>query len=560
MDYKAEIARVLSEFLPYEEAYSLLVPPKDIALGDICMPCFRLAKAWRKSPVAIAEELAGKIQKPPFVEEIKAVAGYLNFRYSSSNFASEVIGKVLEKGADYGRSDKGQGQAVCIDYSSINIAKPFHIGHLSTTVLGAALYRLYRVLGYNAVGINHLGDWGTQFGKLIVAYHKWSNREDIERGGVRRLVEIYVKFHQEAELHPELDDEARDWFRRLEEGDSEAYALWQWFKEITLKDDLPIYERLGVLFDSFAGESFYNDKMQAVIDELEEKNLLVDSEGARIVELEGMAPCIIVKRDGATLYATRDLAAAFYRKQHYDFVKCLYVVAYQQNLHFKQWFSVVDRMGYDWAKQLEHVAFGMVSLEEGAMSTRKGNAVWLVDVLDKAVEKALAIIHEKSPHLANATDVAEMVGVGSVIFSALINNRIKDIEFKYDKILNFDGETCPYVQYTHARCLSVLGKAGEVDLSGADYSSLSDDVSKDIVRSLERYPALLLEAADKNEPSFITRHVVELAKLYNKFYFDNKILSAPDGVREARLALTRAVATVIENGFAIIGIRLPDQM
>lgn len=559
MDYKQQIAKLLSAYLPEEEAYSLLVPPKDIAMGDICLPCFRLAKTMRMSPVAIADKLAAELELPPFVAEVKSVAGYLNFKFSSHDFASTVLGKVLEEGVSYGKSNEGAGKTVCIDYSSINIAKPFHIGHLSTTVLGAALYRLYKELGYNVVGINHLGDWGTQFGKLIVAYHKWSNRAEIEKGGVRKLVEIYVKFHQEAEKDPSLDDEARAWFKRLEDGDQEAVSLWQWFKEITLSDDVPIYDRLGVHFDSYAGESFYNDKMDAVVDELEAKGLLTLSDGAKIVELDGMAPCIIRKSDGATLYATRDLAAAFYRKATYDFVKCLYVVAYQQNLHFKQWFEVVRLMGYDWYKDLEHVAFGMVSLEEGAMSTRKGNAVWLVDVLDKAVEKAKEIIAVKSPDLENADEVAEMVGVGSVIFSALINNRIKDIEFRYDKILNFDGETCPYVQYTHARCASVLAKAGEWQ-APQDYGALSDDVAKDIVRSLERYPSLLKEAADKNEPSMITRHVVDLAKLYNKFYFDNKILSAPQGVREARLALTQAVKTVMENGMAIIGIRLPDKM
>ncbi len=559
MDYKREIAKLFAPHLTEEEAYSLLVPPKDIAMGDICLPCFRLAKTMRMSPVAIADKLAAELTLPPFVAEVKSVAGYLNFKFSSHDFASTVLGNVLSQGAVYGKSDLGAGKTVCIDYSSINIAKPFHIGHLSTTVLGAALYRLYKELGYNVVGINHLGDWGTQFGKLIVAYHKWSSKEEIERGGVRKLVEIYVKFHQEAEDHPELDEEARSWFKKLEDGDEEAVSLWKWFKEITLADDVPIYDRLGVHFDSYAGESFYNDKMDAVVDELAAKGLLTLSDGAQIVELDGMPPCIIRKSDGATLYATRDLAAAFYRKSTYDFAKCLYVVAYQQNLHFKQWFEVVHKMGYEWYKDLEHVAFGMVSLEDGAMSTRKGNAVWLTDVLDKAVEKAAEIIKQKSPDLDDPNEVAEMVGVGSVIFSALINNRIKDIEFRYDKILNFDGETCPYVQYTHARCASLLAKAGEWQ-APRDYGALSDDVAKDILRNLERYPSLLREAADKNEPSMITRHVVDLCKLYNKFYFDNKILTAPDGVREARLALTLAVKTVMENGMAIIGIRLPDKM
>jgi len=560
MDYKKQIAALLQDYLPQDEAYQLLVPPKDVAMGDICLPCFRLAKTMRKSPVAIAEQMAAEIEKPDYVASISAVAGYLNFRYAPHAFARDVLQKCLSDGATYGRSDVGGGKNVCVDYSSINIAKPFHIGHLSTTVLGAAICRLYDEIGYRSVGINHLGDWGTQFGKLIVAYKKWSNREEIETGGVRKLVDIYVRFHREAEQDPSLDEEARAWFKKLEDGDEEAYALWQWFKQITLADDMPVYERLGVHFDSMAGESFYNDKMQPVIDELEQKGLLVQSQGAKIVELEGMAPCIIVKSDGATLYATRDLAAAKYRHDTYDFAKCLYVVAYQQNLHFKQVFGVLEKMGYDWAKNMQHVAFGMVSLEEGAMSTRKGNAVWLTDVIDKAVAKAKEIIVQKSPDLSDPDEAAEMVGVGSVIFSALSNSRIKDIEFKYEKLLNFDGETCPYLQYTHARCLSVLSKAGDVDYAASDYASLTDDASKDIVRAIERYPALLLDAAEKCEPSMITRHCLDLAKLYNKFYFDNKILTAPEGVREARLAITKAVATVIENGTRILGIRLPDKM
>ena len=560
MDYKRQIADLLTPYLPQDEAYELLTPPKDVSLGDVCLPCFRLAKTMRKSPVAIAEEMAAAIRKPDFVESVTAVAGYLNFKYAPSAFARDVVGKVVQEGADYGKSTAGAGRHVCIDYSSINIAKPFHIGHLSTTVLGAALCRLFDEIGYRSVGINHLGDWGTQFGKLIVAYKLWSNREEIEKGGVRKLVEIYVRFHREAEERPELEDEARLWFKKLESGDQEAYDLWQWFKEITLADDMPVYARLGVHFDSLAGESFYNDKMQPVIDELAAKGLLVESQGAKIVELEGMAPCIIVKSDGATLYATRDLAAAEYRHKTYDFAKCLYVVAYQQNLHFKQVFAVLEKMGYPWAKDMQHVAFGMVSLEEGAMSTRKGNAVWLTDVIDKAVAKAKEIIVEKSPDLADADRVAEQVGVGAVIFSALQNNRIKDIEFKYDKLLNFDGETSPYVQYTHARCLSVLAKAGEGVEAEADFGSLDDDVSKDIVRYLDRYPSLLLDAADKCEPSMITRHVVDLCKLYNKFYFDNKILTAPPAVRAARLALTRATAVVVENGMRILGISLPDKM
>lgn len=561
MDYKQQIATLLAPYLAHDEAMALLVPPKDIAMGDLCLPCFRLAKTMRKSPVAIAEDIAAGLTLPPYLQRISAVAGYVNFAYAVGPYAAGVIGDVLAKGADYGAAAVGAGQTVCIDFSSINIAKPFHIGHLSTTVLGMALYRLYRTLGYRVVGINHLGDWGTQFGKLIVAYQRWSNREAIEKGGVRALVDIYVRFHCEAETDPTLDQEARAWFRRLEEGDPTAVELWQWFKQITLADDVPVYQRLGVQFDSWDGESFYNDKMQPVIDELQAKGLLEDSQGAKIVPMEdGLAPCLIVKSDGATLYATRDLAAIFYRKRTYDFAKCLYVVAYQQNLHFKQVFAVVRKMGYPWYAQLEHVAYGMVSLEEGAMSTRKGNAVWLADVIDQAVAKAKEIIEEKSPDLADKDAVAEQVGVGSVIFFSLSNNRIKDLEFRYDRILNFDGETCPYVQYTHARILSVLAKAPADADDAPDYACLDDDIAKDLIRLVERYPTLLVDAADKNEPSLVTRHILDICKLYNKFYFDNKILSAPPAIRDARLALSRAVAVVIENGMRIIGVSLPDKM
>ena len=546
--------------MAYDEALALLVPPKDIAMGDLCLPCFRLAKTMRKSPVAIAEQIAAELDKPPYLQSVTAVAGYVNFAYAVDQYAAGVIEDVLAQGADYGVDTLGNGQTVCIDFSSINIAKPFHIGHLSTTVLGMALYRLYQTLGYRVVGINHLGDWGTQFGKLIVAYRRWSNREEIEKGGVRALVAIYVRFHQEAETNPELEEEARLWFRRLEEGDPVAVELWQWFKQITLADDKPVYRRLGVHFDSWDGESFYNDKMQPVIDELQQKGLLQDSQGAKIVSMDdGLAPCLIVKSDGATLYATRDLAAIFYRKQTYDFAKCLYVVAYQQNLHFKQVFAVVRKMGYPWYTQLQHVAYGMVSLEDGAMSTRKGNAVWLADVIDQAVAKAKQIICEKSPDLADKDAVAEQVGVGSVIFFSLSNNRIKDLEFRYDRILNFDGETCPYVQYTHARILSLIAKAPARD-DAPDYACLDDGVAKDLLRLIERYPALLVDAADKNEPSLITRHILDICKLYNKFYFDNKILSAPVCVCSARLSLSKAVAVVIENGMRIIGVRLPDKM
>ncbi len=543
-----------------EDAAALLVPPKDITLGDICMPCFRLAKALRKSPNAIAEDLAASIVKPDYVAEITAVAGYLNVKFCAESTAAPVIKEIISKGADYGCSDEGKGKTVCIDYSSVNICKPLHIGHLSTTAIGAALYRIYRSLGYTAVGINHLGDWGTQFGKMIVAYRMWGDKDKIEREGVKALHELYIRYHREAEQKPELDDEARLWFKNIEDGKADALELYHWFKTITLNEVNRIYKRLDISFDSYNGEAFYNDKMDAVLEKLQAKGLLKDSEGAKIVELEGMPPCLLVKKDGATLYATRDLAAAYYRKNTYDFYKCLYVVAYQQNLHFRQWIKVMELLGEPWYKDLVHVAFGMVSLEEGSMSSRSGNVVYLEDVIDKAVAKATDIINEKSPDLADKEKVAEEVGVGSVMLSALMNGRIKDIVFSYDKILNFDGETCPYVQYTHARCNSLLEKAGAYDIGVADFSQVNDDTAKELVRTLAEYPKTVKEAAAKYEPYLITRCIMNICGLFNKFYFENRILNAPQEIKSARLALTEAVRTVIRNGFGLLGVKLPEKM
>ncbi|MCQ2399348.1 MAG: arginine--tRNA ligase, partial [Clostridia bacterium] len=419
---------------------------------------------------------------------------------------------------------------------------------------------IFRFLGYNVVGINHLGDYGTQFGKLIVAFKKWSSEEEVVNGRLKELTRIYVKFHEEAEKDPALDDEARKYFKLIEDGDEEANRLFGLFKKITLEEVGKIYELLNVTFDSYAGESFYNDKMQPIVDELTEKGLLVESEGAKIVDLEeyGMSPCIILKADGSSLYATRDLAAAVYRKNTYDFYKCLYVVAYQQNLHFKQFFKVLELMGKDWAKDMVHVAYGMVSLEDGAMSTRKGKVVLLEDVIQKTVEKARAVIDAKNEDLPDKEEVAKRVGVGSVIFGALQNNKIKDIVFSIDKVLNFDGETCPYVQYTVARCNSVLEKGGEYsfpetlpETEGAEY---------DLVAELGRFKETVVSAADKYEPSFITRYCLDLASAYNKFYLNCKIIGSSDEVKAFRLALTQATKTVLTSALDLLGIQTVEKM
>lgn len=560
MDYKKYIAEKLDiENLSADEVAAMLEVPPQSDMGDYALPCFRLAKTLRKAPPVIAETLKNSFTPDDVVCGVSVAGGYLNFKINRLRYAEETVKEVLERGAAYGSSSLGTGKTICIDYSSINIAKPFHIGHLSTTVIGGALYKILAFSGYNVVGINHLGDYGTQFGKLIVAYKRWGDKEKIESGKLRELMRIYVKFHEEAEKHPELEDEARHYFKLIEDGDEDANALFEWFKDVTLKEVQKIYDRLNVTFDSYAGESFYNDKMQPVIDELREKGLLVNSDGASIVDLEsyGMPPCLILKKDGSSLYATRDMAAAVYRKNTYDFYKCLYVVAYQQDLHFKQVFKVLELMGREWAKDLVHVSYGMVSMEDGAMSTRTGKVVFLEDVLDKCVEKAARIIEEKNESLENKEEVARQVGTGSVIFGALYNNKIKDIVFSFDKVLNFDGETCPYVQYTGARCNSVLKKGGA--FGSYKIEALTDEEYA-LVALLGAFPDVVREAGEKYEPSFVTRFAVDLAKAYNKFYIANKIIGSEDNVKNFRLALTKAVHTTLKTAFRLLGIEIPDQM
>ncbi len=561
MDYKKYISEKLKiDGVSAEEIYDCLALPPTTEMGDYALPCFKFAKIFRKSPAAIAEELRANISPDEVISEISAVNGYLNFKIDKTQFAKEVLERIFKEKDKYGASDEGRGKTVCIDYSSINIAKPFHIGHLSTTVLGGALYRILNFLGYKAVGINHLGDYGTQFGKLISAYKRWGNKESVEKGGIRALNELYVRFHREAEEHPEYDEEARAYFKKIEQGDEECLGLFRWFKELTLKDVQKIYDLLDIRFDSYAGESFYSDKMQPVVEELREKGLLVESRGAQVVDLEkyGMPPCIILKSDGSSLYATRDMAAAIYRKKTYDFHKCLYVVAYQQNLHFKQFFKVLELMGKEWAKDLVHVAYGMVSLEEGTMSTRKGNVVFLEDVIGKCIEKAYTIIDEKNPELENKREVAEKVGVGAVIFGALYNNKIKDIVFSYDKVLSFEGETSVYVQYTCARANSVLEKGGVP----AVYEIPELEVSEfELIKALAAFPATVKDAADKYEPSYIARLAVDVSQKFNKFYIDCKILAAEDEkTKNFRLALTAASLQTLKNAFALLGIGIPDKM
>ena len=570
MDFKTAVANeILSalkasfgevEIAPADIAAALEVPP-DTAMGDYAFPCFKLSKALRKSPMMIADALAGDIHAD-FIGRVESVKGYLNFFIDKATYAEKVLGLALSQGERYGSDDSGAGKTVVLDYSSINIAKRFHIGHLSTTMIGNSLYRLHKFFGWRAVGVNHLGDWGTQFGKMIAAYKRWGDHDTVAAGGVDEMVKLYVRFNAEAKENPELDDEGRAWFKRIEDGDPEALEIFNWFKSVTLKDAERVYDLLGVKFDSYAGESFYNDKMQPIIDELKAKNLLVEDNGAQIVDLQewGMPPALILRSDGATLYITRDLAAAKYRKDTYNFDKSLYVVAYQQNLHFRQLFKVLELMGYEWYKDCEHVNFGMVSFGGESLSTREGRVVYLDDLLHEAIGKARAIIEEKSPDLEDKDEVARQVGLGAVVFFDLYNNRIKDIDFTWERALNFDGETGPYVQYTHARACSVLRKAEGVDRSCPDFAALSDPFSQDVVRLIEQFPDILKSAVNRSEPSMVTRFSVDLAQAFNKFYYENKVMVDEPGTRAARLLLTDAVRQVLRQALYLIGVEAPERM
>lgn len=569
MDFKLSISEEIASALKAvydaeplsvsEIAAGLEVPP-DTAMGDYAFPCFKLSKGLRKSPMMIADSLKDAIHAD-YLGKIESVKGYLNFFIDRATYAEKIVSAVLAQGDSYGSDHSGEGKTVVIDYSSLNIAKRFHIGHLSTTMIGNSLYKLHRFFGYNAVGVNHLGDWGTQFGKMIAAYKRWGDHDTVARGGVDEMVKLYVRFNSEAKENPSLNDEGRRWFKRIEDDDPEALEIFNWFKSVTLKDAERVYDMLGVKFDSYAGESFYKDKMQPIVDTLREKGLLKEDQGAQIVDLEpyGMPPALILRSDGATLYFTRDLAAAKYRMDTYHFDKSLYVVAYQQDLHFRQLFKVLELMGYEWYSKCEHVAFGMVSFEGQTLSTREGRIVYLEDLLNTSIQKARAIIEEKSPDLENKDEVAKQIGVGAVVFFALYNNRIKDIDFWWDRALNFDGETGPYVMYTHARACSVLRKAGDCD-AAPDYSALSDPEAQDVVRLLGQFPEVAKAALVRSEPSMITRYSVDLAQAYNKFYYERKVMVDEPGVRAARIQLTRATRDLLRLSLNLIGITAPTRM
>lgn len=565
IDIKKYIASELKKHIDAIEEndlYEMLETPPNPEMGDVALPCFKLSKIMRKAPAQIAAELSGLFDNCDYIEKVDAVSGYLNFFLNRTAFSENVIKSVLESGNNYGSSDMGKGKNIVIDYSAPNIAKPFHVGHLRSTVIGNSLYQIFKFMGYNCIGINHLGDWGTQFGKLITAYKKWGNKEKVEQNQIKELMALYVKFHEEAEKDPSLNDEARAWFAKMEKGDEEALQLWQWFKDISLKEFNRVYKILGVSFDSYAGESFYNDKMDAVVEELKNKGLLKESEGALIVDLEeyNMPPCLILKTDGSTLYATRDIAAALYRKKTYNFDKCIYVTASAQSLHFKQWFKTIELMGYDWAKDLVHVTFGLVSIGGEKLATRTGNVVLLEDLLTQAIQKTREIMEEKNSDIENKDEIARQVGVGAVIFSDLSSNRIKDVSFSWDEVLNFDGETGPYVQYTHARACSVISKVGEPVTKNFDASKLDGKEEFALVKTIYSFPDKVKLAMEELEPSIITRYLIDLAQDFNRFYNNNKIAVDDPEVRKARLALTMATKITLANGLKLIGLTAPERI
>lgn len=537
------------------------IPPKP-EMGDFAFPCFRLAKTMHKAPNIIAADIKEAIGDVDYLDRIEVKGAYLNFFVKTEVFVKSMIEAANFE--NFGGSDIGEGKNICLDYSSPNVAKNFHVGHLRTTIIGNSLYKIFSKLGYNAIRINHLGDWGTQFGKLIVAYKAWGSKEAVEKDGISELMKLYVKFHEEADKNPELVDEARAWFAKMEQGDEEALSIWQWFKDISLVEYKRTYDLLGVDFDYYLGESFYRDKCQEVVDKITEAGLLKESEGAMIVDLSeyDMAPCIITKKDGSSIYATRDLAAIFYRKKTYNFCKCLYVTGQEQKLHFAQVFKVVELLGNEWAKdQLVHIPYGLVSLEGAKLSTRNGNIIYAEDILHDAIEKSLEIITEKSPNLENKEEVAKMVGVGSVLFNDLYNQRIKDVSFSWDKVLNFDGETGPYVQYTHARCSSVVRLAENFDPSNeVDFSVITEPDAIFLLKEINRFPKVVLDAADKYEPSIVARFAVDVAQAFNKFYNSTRINVPEENVKNARVMLTYLTKKTLSDALELLGIQAPEAM
>jgi arginyl-tRNA synthetase len=557
------IAKYLNEFSEIEIEQLLEIPP-ECNIGDYSLPCFTLSKKLKKPPFAIADQLKNDLGidlDKSVIAELQNINGYLNIYLNKSNYIKYILAKANYP--DFGISSEGDGKVICMDYSSPNIAKNFHVGHLRTTVIGNSLYNIFSKLGFKVIRINHLGDWGTQFGKLIFAYKNWSSKEQVENGGIEELLRIYVLFNKKAETNPKLYDEARTWFSKMEQGDEEALSIWKWFYEISLKEFDKVYNLLGVEFDYYLGESFYMDKVPALVAELKEKGLLEKSQGANIVNLEAynMPPCLITKSDGSSIYHSRDIAAILYRKNEYHFDKCLYVTGLEQKLHFSQVFKAIELMGYEWAEDLVHVPYGLVSLEGEKLSTRTGNIIYAEEILIEAIKRSSQLIAQKNPNLSNKDQIAKTVGVGAVIFHDLFNQRIKNVNFSWDDVLNFDGTTGPYVQYTYARAKSILRK-GNIEKINRNINTdlLFDEASYKLVKEISLYSDKVKEAATRYEPSVIARYVVSLATIFNKFYTDCNILNAEKNVKEARLVLVYLSQKIIKDAMGLLGIQCPEEM
>ncbi len=566
-DFKQIIAKQISKTIDIneEELESYIETPKDNKNGDYAFPCFRLAKELRKAPPAIANEIKEKIEAVEEIEKIEVAGGYLNFFINKTILAKEVL-EEISKAEQYGKSEIGKEKNIVIDYSAPNIAKPFHIGHLRSTVIGGALYNIYKYLGYNVTGVNHLGDYGTQFGKLIEGYKMWGKEYDIEKDPINELTKIYIRINEACKNDEQILENCRNNFKKLEDGDSYCVEIWKKFRELSLQEFQKVYDLLGSKFDSWNGESFYSDKMPEVIEILEKTGKLIESQGAKIIDLEDKGintPCIIEKSNGSTTYATRDLAAILYRARTYDFDKALYVTSYEQVLHFKQVFEVAKLLGLDekYTKGLEHVSFGMVLLPEGKMSTREGNIIKLEDLLNEAISRAQEIIEQKNPELENKEEVAKKVGIGAVIFNDMSASRIKDEVFDWNTILNFQGETGPYVQYTYVRTKSVLEKAGYLPkIEEVKVENLADEYSLAILKLIYNFEDVLIQVTDKNEPSILARYLIDLAKAYSSFYNENKIIVEDKDIQNARVYLTYAVSEVLKQGANLLGIQMPEKM
>lgn len=563
MDLKKLIATELhkhvAEHLSEQEVFDLLEKPKHAEHGDVAFPAFSLAKVFRKAPQMIANELAEKVANPA-IEKAEAVGPYVNFFLNKDLISAEILKEIATQKDQFGKADIGQDKNVPIDMSSPNIAKPMSMGHLRSTVIGNALANIAEKVGYAPIKINHLGDWGTQFGKLIVAYKKWGDEEAVEKEPIAELLKLYVRFHEVAENEPELEDEARAWFKKLEDGDEEATELWTRFRTESLKEFMKVYDMLEIEFDSFNGEAFYNDKMDEVVELLEEKNLLTQDRGATIVDLEkyNLNPALIKKSDGATLYITRDLAAAIYRQRTYDFALSLYAVGNEQSNHFKQLKAVLKEMGYDWAEDMHHIPFGLITQGGKKLSTRKGKVILLEEVLNEAIALALEQINLKNPTLENKEEVAKQVGVGAVVFHDLKNDRLNNFDFVLEEVVQFEGETGPYVQYTNARALSILRKAEtELDLEAA--LNLSDDYAWDVLKLVNSFPDIVMTAFEKFEPSVIAKYSLHLSQAFNRYYANTKVLVEDEG-RNARLVLVKATSLILQESLRLLGVKAPDRM